>query len=290
MSNIKIISWNVNGIRSNIITTGKAPTRGNILIDHDSNFAQMIKTYEPDIVCLQETRCGEDIFERIVDTLGEKETNYFNYKCINPSKRKERGRGSGYSGTALFSKLRPIRVMYGLDTLDEPNIEGRCITSEYDDFYLINVYTPNSGTNEEYRINVWDPAIMKHLNQLKATGKKVILTGDMNVCHKELDVFSGLPKENVRIAGLLPEERQAFQNYVDNNFIDTYRHLHPTENTYTWWNPRIKAFRPQNKGWRIDYTLLGSKHDNPCTMITKAESLTDVFGSDHCPIITEFSF
>lgn len=285
----KIISWNVNGIRSNVLSPpgGRYSGRGPLVIDQTSNFAKMIAQYEPDIVCLQETRCAAQVFDVIVDSIGPDRGEYFPYRYVNPSTRTERGRGSGYSGTAIFSKQKPLAVTMGLPTLDEPNLEGRCITAEYGEMFIVTAYTPNSGTNEEYRIQQWDPAMAQHLHQLKETGKKVVFVGDMNVCHREIDIFSGFPSESARIAGLLPEERQGFERFIDDGFVDSYRMLHPDEDeAFTWWNQRIKQFRADNKGWRLDYALVGM-NGSASTEIHSAECLINVHGSDHCPIFVE---
>ena len=283
-----IISWNVNGLRSNILNKPDEKYRprqvkGQLTpfkIDPDSNFARMVAEYKPDIVCLQETRCDQKVFDAIVD-----ETTDLSYRYLNYSKNPARGRGSGYSGTAVFSRTEPINVMNGLPSLlstnpDHPD-EGRVITVEFDTIFVVNVYTPNSGTNEDFRINTWDPAMLKHLQQLKTTGKDVVIVGDMNVCREEIDIFSGFPNESQRIAGLLPEERIGITKYIEAGFVDSYRHLHPDEDEgFTWWNPRIKQFRQANKGWRLDYGLV--------TDIEKCDSseiVAEVMGSDHCPIV-----
>jgi len=278
---IKIVTWNVNGIRSNIITDPDqkfkiTKQQNTFAVGKQSNFQKLVEEYQPDILCLQETRCDEKIFNSIVSD--------FPYCFINQSTNPQRGRGAGYSGTAIFSKIKPINITKDLPTLSEINNEGRCITAEFENFYVVNVYTPNSGSNEEFRVNIWDPAMYEYLNRLKNTGKDVVFVGDMNVCHKEHDVFSGFPSVSQRVAGLLPEERDGFDKYIQNGFIDSYRYLKPDiADGYTWWNPRIKQFREQNKGWRIDYALVS--RDN----ISKVNILRNIFGSDHCPYLVELN-
>lgn len=278
-----IISWNVNGLRSNIFTSpgekyNNRPVGGvqrPLEIKQDSNFSRLVEKYHPDIVCFQESRCDQKVFDAIsnIQDFG------FTWKALNCSTSVEKGRGSGYSGTAIFSKTEPINVTKGLPDLEDT--EGRCITCEFIDIFLVNVYTPNSGTNEEYRISEWDPAMARYLNELKQTGKDVILVGDMNVCREEIDIFSGFPPESQRIAGLLPEERYGINRYIQNGFVDSFRYMYPDEDEgFTWWNQRIKSFREQNKGWRIDYALT-SNIDN-CLGVDIAR---DIMGSDHCPIM-----
>jgi len=282
MSTTTIISWNINGIRSNILTEpgckySARRAKGELLPFHthpSSNFGQMVEEHKPDIVCMQETRCDLAVANSIVD-------DYFPFRYFQQSTGKERARGSGYAGTAIWTRNKPINVTMGLPTLAVPNEAGRIITLEFDSFYVITVYTPNSGTNEDYRIGEWDPAIKQYLHNLIQTGKNIVFTGDMNVCHHELDIFSGFPPGSIRIAGLLPEERSAFNQYIEIGLRDPYRELYPDEDeAFTWWNPRIKKFREVNKGWRIDYTLVSKN-----IKVHDSQILTNVFGSDHCPIL-----
>lgn len=274
-----IVTWNVNGIRSNIITDPEqkfkiTKQQNTFEVGKNSNFQKLVDGYQPDILCLQETRCDEKIFKSIVSD--------FPYADINQSTGTQRGRGAGYSGTAIFSKIEPINITKDLPTLPDVNNEGRCITAEFTNMYVVNVYTPNSGTNEDFRINIWDPAMLQYLNDLKSTGKDVVLVGDMNVCHKEEDVFAGFPSASQRVAGLLPEERDGFDKYIQNGFIDSFRNICPDQHDgYTWWNPRIKQFREQNKGWRIDYALTSRQN------ILKVNILKNIYGSDHCPYLVE---
>jgi exodeoxyribonuclease-3 len=284
-----IISWNVNGIRSNIFNQPGGKYTGRISkgiaapfhITNDSHFAQMIAKYQPDIVCLQETRCDEIIFNAIVD-----DQTQLAYRYINHSTNPARGRGSGYSGTAIFSKTKPINIIKGLPSLPSPDNEGRCITAEYDNFFVVNVYTPNSGSNEEYRIGTWDISMLKYLKDLKKTGKDVLLVGDLNVCREEIDIFTGYPPLSKRIAGLLPEEIENMKHYHDAGFIDTYRFINPDEDEgFTWWNPRVKQHRELNHGWRLDYGLASD-----ISKCVDSQIASEVMGSDHCPIVIKMDY
>tara|TARA_Y100000385_G_scaffold278638_1_gene327205 strand:+ start:167 stop:1015 length:849 start_codon:yes stop_codon:yes gene_type:complete len=273
---LSIISWNVNGIRSKIVNEKTSAKKCPIPIEEDSNMAKMINNYDPDIICLSEVRCAEDVSKRIV-------CDHYPYKYYHQSTRTERGRGAGYSGTAIWSKIQPINVYNDLPTLKESNCEGRILVAEYKDFYLINVYTPNSGSNEEYRINEWDMAMLKYINTLKKT-KGVVLVGDMNVCHTELDYHDTIPTKR-RIAGLLPEERENFSNYIDNGMVDTFRYKYNDVcDGFTWWTPLFKQARILNKGWRLDYALVT---DSLINYVNDSIILKDVMGSDHCPILLE---
>ena len=284
---LNIISWNVNGIRANILTGPgekyKQPVKAadsRFVINQESNFAKMISSYSPDIVCLQETRCAPIVFDDI--DMGP--VNLYPYRYLNPSTSDGRGRGSGYAGTAIFSKIEPLEITMDLPTLDEPNREGRCITAEFDKFFLINVYTPNSGTNEAFRLDEWDGAMLRWLAGLKKFGKTIVFVGDMNVCREEIDIFSGFPSGSKRIAGLLPEERINMQHYMDAGFIDTYRRYHENEDEgFTWWNQGIRQFRELNKGWRIDYGLVWDGGRGEACVASDIAS--EVMGSDHCPIV-----
>lgn len=271
---VSIVSWNVNGIRSKIINEKTSTKKGDILVEDTSNLSKLIGSYSPDIICLSEVRCSEEISGRI-------KMYEYPYKYYNQSTRTERGRGAGYSGTAIWSKLEPLRVVNGLPTLDEPNIEGRVIMVEFKEYYLINVYTPNSGSNEDYRLYQWDKAMLKYINSLKEE-KEVVLMGDMNVCHRPPDYY-GKISEKKRVAGLLPEEIYNFSEYIENDFLDTFRYKNPNVNDgFTWWSPLYKQCRVLNKGWRLDYAIISNG------LLEKLEDssiLSEIMGSDHCPIL-----
>jgi exodeoxyribonuclease-3 len=260
---MKIIAWNINGIR--------AMLKKNYLID-------LINNEDPDIICLGETKISCP-FNNVKDNLNKSINNkYFNY--WSPCKIK-----SGYSGTSIFTKKEPINVIYGLNINNkEYDDEGRVITCEFAHFYLIHVYTPNSGqllARLDYRTNIWDVMFTKYINKLKET-KKVIICGDLNVAHKEIDLKN--PKTNLKTAGFTIEERNSFDNILNKtNLIDTFRYLNKETIKYSFWSYKFKA-REKNVGWRIDYFLVDKKLINK---VTKSDILVDILGSDHAPIILE---
>ena len=192
---------------------------------------------------------------------------------------------NGYSGTAIFSKKKPINVTYGLgsSSIDQ---EGRVITLEFEDFYLLHVYTPNSGEGLKrlnYRVNTWDKEFRKFVKNLNKT-KPTIVTGDLNVAHQEIDIHN--PKGNLKSSGFTKEERDSFTKFLkDTNMIDTFRHLNPEEQIYSYWGYRFNL-RAKNKGWRIDYFLVP---ENVMNWVKKSEILTDIKGSDHAPVMIKLS-
>jgi len=259
---MKIIAWNINGIRSTLKTNDLFD-----LINHEN----------PDIFCLGETKIScpfENIKENLKKRLNE---NYYDY--WSPCKVR-----NGYSGTAIFSKIEPINVIYGLKLDKEYDDEGRVITCEYSKFYLIHVYTPNSGqelARLEYRTTIWDKAFTKYIRILQKN-KKVIVCGDLNVAHKEIDLKN--PKQNLRTAGYTIEERDSFDKLLTKtNLIDSYRLLHPDTIKYSYWSYRFNS-RNKNVGWRIDYFLVDKKI---VKKIIKSDILENIMGSDHAPIILE---
>lgn len=246
---MKLMSWNVNGIRAVL----KKVDLGKIISDFDL-----------DILCLQEVK-AED---HQVDFLPSGYSRYW-----NAAKNKK-----GYSGTAIYSRIPLINVTYGIG-IDEHDQEGRVITGELDDYYIVNVYTPNSKDGLlriDYRVE-WEIAFLNYLNQLKIS-KPVILCGDLNVAHNEIDLAN--PEQNHQSPGFSPQERNRFNILLKNNFIDTFRYLHPEEVKYSWWSYRTFA-RQRNVGWRIDYFLVSTKLENK---IRQAEIINDIEGSDHCPV------
>lgn len=249
---MKLISWNVNGLRA---CMGKG-------------FLDFVASEQPDILCLQETKMQQGQAEV---PLGE---TYHEYWCSAEKK--------GYSGTAIFSKSAPISVTYGLG-IDAHDHEGRVITAEYPDFYLVTVYTPNSQEELKrlpYRME-WDDAFRAYLQQLD-TVKPVIVCGDMNVAHEEIDLKN--PKTNRKNAGFSDEERAKMTQLLTAGFIDTFRHYYPTvEGAYSWWSYRFKA-REKNAGWRIDYFLVSERF---IPRLKRAAILNEVMGSDHCPVLLE---
>ena len=244
---MKFISWNVNGLRACV---GK-------------DFEQSFRQLDADFFCLQETKMQEGQ----LDLQFEGYTSYWNY-----------AEKKGYSGTAIYTRHKPLSVTYGIG-IDEHDREGRVITLEMEDFYLVTVYTPNSqdGLRRlDYRM-VWETDFLAYLKRLDRQ-KPVIVCGDLNVAHQEIDLKN--PKTNRRNAGFTDEEREKMSILLDNGFTDTFRFLHPEEVTYSWWSYRFKA-REKNAGWRIDYFLIS---DRLRPQLTGATIHTEIFGSDHCPV------
>ena len=244
---MKFISWNVNGLRACV---GK-------------DFEQSFRQLDADFFCLQETKMQEGQ----LDLQFEGYTSYWNY-----------AEKKGYSGTAIYTRHKPLSVTYGIG-IDEHDHEGRVITLEMEDFYLVTVYTPNSqdGLRRlDYRM-VWETDFLAYLKRLDSQ-KPVIVCGDLNVAHQEIDLKN--PKTNRRNAGFTDEEREKMSILLDNGFTDTFRFLHPEEVTYSWWSYRFKA-REKNAGWRIDYFLIS---DRLRPQLSGASIHTEIFGSDHCPV------
>ena len=266
---MKIISWNINGIRSNILSQGTL--KKNFTYDElqDSNLKQLIDKHDPDIICFQETKCSEEIGKRFVpnDTL-------YPFKYWNESKGEGR-RGSGYSGTSIWCKKEPKEIIYNFENFN--NDSGRFIYIEYDEFSLINMYVPNSGGNIEFRKDYWDTNL-KNLMDSKLE-KPFILTGDFNVVHTKLDIWNPYSLDRANMPGLLKHERDMFNSYLE-NYVDTFRYKYPEKNMYTWWNTITKS-RAVNKGWRIDYFLIQKKFID---FIIDSTIDNDIMGSDHCPI------
>lgn len=244
----KLISWNVNGLRACM----------------QKGFPDFFKEIDADIFCLQETKLQEG--QITMDLPGYHQ--YWNY-----------AEKKGYSGTAIFTKEEPLSVSYGIG-IEEHDHEGRVITLEFQNFYMITVYTPNSQDELrrlDYRMK-WEDAFLAYLKKLEEK-KPVIVCGDMNVAHKEIDLKN--PKTNRKNAGFTDEERNKFSNLLDAGFTDTFRYFYPDqEGIYSWWSYRFKA-REKNAGWRIDY-FLTSKSLNDS--LKDAVIYTDIFGSDHCPV------
>lgn len=245
---MKLISWNVNGIRACL-------TKG---------FSDFFKEIDADIFCIQETKCQPEQVELEFDGY----TSYWN------SAEKK-----GYSGTAIFTKIKPINVIYGIG-IEEHDKEGRVITLEFDNFYMVNIYTPNSKRELErleYR-QIWEDEIRKYLLKLNEN-KPVIMCGDLNVAHKEIDLKN--PKTNRHNAGFTDEERNKMSQLLDAGFTDSFRFLYPDkENAYSWWSYMGRA-REKNVGWRIDYFIVSKDVENK---IDEAQIYPEIFGSDHCPV------
>lgn len=244
---MKLISWNVNGLRACV---GK-------------DFEQQFKALNADFFCLQETKmqAGQ------LDISFPGYASYWNYADKK-----------GYSGTAIFTKHKPLDVSYGIG-MDEHDHEGRVITLEMDDFYLVTVYTPNSqdGLRRlDYRMK-WEKDFQDYLHRLDRK-KPVVVCGDMNVAHEEIDIKN--PKTNRRNAGFTDEEREKMTQLLDSGFIDTFRTLYPEQVTYSWWSYRFRA-RERNTGWRIDYFLISERLRD---RLEDAKIHTEIMGSDHCPV------
>lgn len=249
---LKFISWNVNGLRA--------------LMKKD--FLAIFTTLDADFFCLQETKMQAGQLE--IDLPGYEQ--YYNYAVKK-----------GYSGTAIFTKHHPLSVSYGIGE-EIHDQEGRVITLEYPEFFLVTCYTPNSQKELKrlaYRME-FEESFRNYLNHLKET-KAVIVCGDLNVAHENIDLKNW--KTNQKNAGFTVEEREKFSLLLNSGFVDTFRFLHPEEVKYSWWSYRFNA-RKNNAGWRIDYFLTS---DNLKKQITEADILTDIFGSDHCPVLLELN-
>ena len=259
---MKLYSWNINGIRA---------------VVRKNEFVPFVEKHQPDILCLQETKAEQ----------GQAEIDLSDYEEFWNSAQKK-----GYSGTAIFTKIKPLSVTYGFpedfakkytfvdtETRDSAQ-EGRVITAEFEKFYVVTVYTPNAKddlSRVPLRHEHWDPAFLAYCKQLEKT-KPVIFCGDLNVAHTEDDLAR--PKPNIGKKGFTAEEREGFQNFLDAGFVDTFRIFTKGSGYYTWWSHWANA-RANNVGWRIDYILVS---DSLKDKVTKAEIHPDVMGSDHCPI------
>lgn len=248
---MRLISWNVNGIRAAI----------------KKGFMDFFDDVDADIFCLQETKLSDGQLDLELEGYHQ----YWNY-----------AEKKGYSGTAVFTKEEPIHVSYGID-MEEHDKEGRVITCEYEDFFLVTCYTPNSQrglARLDYRME-WEEDFRKYLNMLDQV-RPVVLCGDLNVAHKEIDLKN--PAANRKNAGFSDEERSQFQNLLDAGYTDTFRHLYPdAADRYSWWSYITKA-RERNAGWRIDYFVVS---DRLADSIVEADIRDDIFGSDHCPVYLE---
>lgn len=250
---MKFISWNVNGIRA-VIKKG---------------FYDFVENYNPDILCLQEIKANKEQVDLKLDS--------YPYQYWNSAEKK------GYSGTSIFSKIKPINEMYGIG-IEEHDQEGRVITLEFEDYYLVTVYTPNSKRELlrlEYRQR-WDSDFLKFVKSLESK-KPVIFCGDLNVAHKEIDLKN--PKTNHRNPGFTDEERSSFDNIVNAGFIDTFREFNNDGGHYTWWSYMFQA-RKKDIGWRIDYFCIS---ESLKSYLKDAYILKDVLGSDHAPVVLEIN-
>ncbi|MCC5420970.1 exodeoxyribonuclease III [Clostridium perfringens] len=245
---MKLISWNVNGLRACV----------------KKGFLDYFKSEDADIFCLQETKLQEGQID--LDLEGYHQ--YWNY-----------AEKKGYSGTAIFTKKEPLNVYYGIN-MEHHDKEGRVITLEFEDFFMVTVYTPNSQSELarlEYRME-WEDDFRNYLLELSSK-KGVVVCGDLNVAHKEIDLKN--PKTNRKNAGFTDEERDKFSTLLSSGFIDTFRYFNPDlEGVYSWWSYRFNA-RKNNAGWRIDYFLVSNNLED---IIKEASIDTEILGSDHCPV------
>ena len=265
---ISLFSWNVNGLRAVINKNALEP---------------LIAAQNPDILCLQETKAKP----------GQANPDLEDYEEFYNSADRP-----GYSGTAIFTKLKPLQIWPGFtddfnisrpwanDLYGDPTREGRILTAEFDRFYLVNVYTPNSKrelTRLPLREALWDPTFLEYLKDLEKH-KPVVVCGDFNAAHTEIDLAR--PKDNEHNAGYTKEERQGIENLIQAGFIDTFRALHPADRRYTWWTWRARA-RERNVGWRIDYFFISKSLEKN---LRSAEIHENVLGSDHCPVSITLEF
>lgn len=250
---MKLISWNVNGIRACV----------------NKGFEQFFKETDADIFCIQETKCQPEQIELKFD-------GYHSY--WNSAEKK------GYSGTAIFTKKEPLKVTYGIGK-EEHDKEGRVITLEFEEFYMVTIYTPNSKRELErlgYRMT-WEDEVRKYLLKLNEK-KPVIMCGDLNVAHKEIDLKN--PKTNRRNAGFTDEEREKMTELINSGFTDSFRYLYPDKTEcYSWWSYMGKA-REKNVGWRIDYFIVSKNIEKN---IKEATIYSEIYGSDHCPVGLEIN-
>jgi len=252
MHEIKILCWNVNGIRA---AGGKG-------------FPDWLRREQPDILCLQETKAHPEQLDKEL----REPTGYHAY-WNHPAERK------GYSGVATFSKDEPISIQNGFG-IPEFDIEGRVIITEHRSFLLFNVYFPNGKKDEsrlKYKMDFYE-AFLRYVEPLRTQGQKIIICGDFNTAHEEIDLAR--PKENEKVSGFLPIERAWMDKFVDHGYVDTFRHMHQEPHQYTWWDLKSRA-RERNVGWRIDYFFVT---ENLLPSVSEAFTMPEVMGSDHCPV------
>ncbi len=253
---MKLVSWNVNGLRA-------AAKKG---------FTEWLAKEDADIVCLQEVKASMAQLEEL--------SALPNYTMFLSEAEKK-----GYSGVAVYTKEEPLMAREGL-TDETYNTEGRVLVLAYPEFVLYNVYFPNGGRDDERRAykNGFNEALMKEVNALRDAGEKVIICGDVNIAHNDIDLKN--PKANEKHSGFLPEERRFLDEFLASGFVDTYRHLHPEEKKYSWWSYRFGA-RATNAGWRIDYFFIS---ESLLAALVDAEIDNTVLGSDHCPVSVTLAF
>jgi exodeoxyribonuclease-3 len=254
---LKILSWNVNGIRA----------------VHKKGFLDWFKNENPDILCLQETKAHpEQLSDELLNVPGYK--SYFSSSIVK----------KGYSGVAIYTKNEPFKVEHGFG-IKKFDDEGRIVIAEFKDFVLMNIYYPNGKASEErlkYKMDFYD-AFLDYSNKLVKKGKKLIICGDVNTAHKEIDIAR--PKENENVSGFLKIERDWMDRFVSDGYVDTFRIFNQEPEQYTWWDLVTRA-RERNVGWRIDYFFVSNNFKNN---VTNAFIMQDVMGSDHCPVGIELS-
>lgn len=310
---MKIISWNVNGIRSNIVDLNTSKYKKTRKLEVKSPLYEIINKYNPDIICFQETRLGKDLYDLFND---KSISNIFPYRYWSSSEGENHRSGNRYSGTSIWCKIEPNSIKYNIENLNDK--EGRLIQIEYNNIIIITTYVPNSGSNREYRLNSWEPIITNYIFNLLKTDKIIVYCGDNNVANKN-DVWFGNQleykfkttinsdiKKNLKkkiqskksyhngskiLCGYSKEERTAYNNMVTKcNLIDCYRHIYPTSiNNFTWFNIRIKKSFENNKGWLIDRFLINSSHAckiKECKILKEIgiRNKSGIFISDHLPI------
>jgi exodeoxyribonuclease-3 len=248
---VKIYSWNVNGIRA----------------VHKKGFVEWLEKDHPDILCIQETKAQPDQLPEKLISLG----NYKSY--FNSAHRK------GYSGVGIYTLKEPMKIDNGMG-IEKFDIEGRVQIADYEDFVLFNIYFPNGKMSEErlkYKLDFYD-AFLDYINHLRDEGRNIVVCGDVNTAHKEIDLAR--PQENSNISGFLPVERAWMDKFLENGYVDTFRMFNNDPDQYTWWSYRTRA-RTRNVGWRLDYFFVNEEFKNN---IKSSYILFDVMGSDHCPI------
>jgi exodeoxyribonuclease-3 len=252
MNKLYIVSWNVNGLRA---VTKKG-------------FFDWVNEADPDILCIQETKLQNDNLVEELTNLNGKYESYFSF-----------AEKKGYSGVATYTKTKPISVKHGIG-IEKFDNEGRILITEFKEFTLLNIYFPNGQMNEErlqYKMDFYD-AILDYCNLLVMEGRKLVICGDYNTAHKEIDIKNA--KANEKTSGFLPQERAWIDKLIQNGYTDIYRETHPDTIKYSWWSYMFKS-RERNVGWRIDYHFVSN---NLLDNVKEAEILTDITGSDHCPI------
>jgi exodeoxyribonuclease-3 len=248
---IRIYSWNVNGLRA----------------IHKKGFIEWFLREAPSILCIQETKATKEQLPRSLKTV----KGYYTYFCEAEKK--------GYSGVAIYTKIKPKKVEYGFGIKKFDN-EGRILIADYEDFVLLNIYFPNGKMSAErlaYKLEFYD-ALLDYANKLKEEGRNIVICGDLNTAHKEIDIAR--PKANEKISGFLPEERAWIDKFISQGYVDTFRMFNKDPNQYTWWSYRTHA-RERNVGWRLDYFFVNEEFRDK---VKSSYILYDVMGSDHCPV------